>query len=221
MNARHRWQRELAPRGGVGRVIRRQRCPTTPRWRRARCWALGGRDDTADADDAVEDDEGEGDADDGGSDETQLHDPPSDFDDVPLDDIDVDVEPVAAAARAEPDWPDDHRRRGGGACILGAGAGAGGGRRLPRAGTVEGLELIRGPNTTGFKACRSISRSPRAPMSPAVLRPPARLYRVLCDGGGGGADGGAPPGDAPSAVVAGIGRLTKVKSSRTLDRLAR
>ena len=103
---RNRWQRELAPRGGVGRGVAPPAVPDDASLAAGVLLGLQGGDAAAAADDA-EDDEGEGDDDDAGSGsgETQLHDPPSDYDDVELDDLEVDVEPTAAAApEAEPNW---------------------------------------------------------------------------------------------------------------------
>ena len=178
---RNRWQRELAPRGGVGRAVAPPAVPDDASLAAgALLGLLGGRDDTADADDA-EDDEGEGDADDGGSDETQLHDPPSDFDDVPLDDIDVDVEPAAAAApEAEPDWAamiiDDAAEAR--ASLAPAPAPAEDGAVYLAQARSEGLELIRGPNTTGFKGVSFNSQGARLAVRPRqVLSGPMRRRR--------------------------------------------
>ena len=99
---RNRWQRELAPRGGVGRGVAPPAVPDDASLAAGVLLGLqGGRDDAAAAaaDDAA-------DADDGGSGsgETQLHEPPSDFDDLDVDGLDVDVEPTAAPeAEAEED----------------------------------------------------------------------------------------------------------------------
>ena len=159
---RNRWQRELAPRGGVGRGVAPPAAPDDASLAAgALLGLLGGRDAAAAAAAEDDDEEGEADADDGGSDETQLH-PPSDFDGVELDDLEVDVEPTAAPeAEAEPDWAamiiDDAAEAR--ASLAPAQAPAEDGAVFLMQARSEGLELIRGPNTTGFKGVSFNSRA--------------------------------------------------------------